>query len=396
MSSQPTIESNPACTLQTRQTPWVPSPAASIKARVLHVINGEHYSGAERVQDLLASALPEFGYEAGWACLKQGLFREKRVNRTASLYQFDMSSRFDWRVQKEVTAVVRNENWDAIHAHTPRSLLVAAAVARRTDRPLIYHVHSPVGRDSTRRFANWLNARVERWLLKRADKLICVSHSLHQYMREQGHAAERLAVVQNGVPATHALPKRNAPEGTWILGTTALFRPRKGTEVLLRAVAQLRKAGCDVRLLAVGPFETVDYERELKSLAEELEVSDHIDWLGFQSDVNSLFQKMDLFVLPSLFGEGLPMVVLEAMANGAPVIASTVEGIPEAIRHEQDGLTFAPGDEQTLAEQVKRVVTGQVSWDALRLSAWSRQRQQFSDRSMARQLAAIYESLLRD
>ena len=67
---------------------------------------------------------------------------------------------------------------------------------------------------------------------------------------------------------------------------------------------------------------------------------------------------MDLFVLPSLFGEGLPMVVLEAMAAGVPVVATRVPGVPEAIRHGQDGVLVDPGDADDLAQAIAGVVNG--------------------------------------
>ena len=109
-------------------------------------------------------------------------------------------------------------------------------------------------------------------------------------------------------------PRRphNPRGGTWTIGTTALFRPRKGLEALLEALASLRERSFDVRLRAVGPFETKIYEKEMKRRAAKLELDAAIDWVGFVRDVQSQLSKMDVFVLPSLFGEGLPMVVLEA------------------------------------------------------------------------------------
>ena len=78
---------------------------------------------------------------------------------------------------------------------------------------------------------------------------------------------------------------------------------------------------------------------------------EHITWTGFTRDVLDELRQMDLFVLPSLFGEGLPMVVLEAMAAGVPVVATRVAGIPEAIRPGQDGVLVEPGDAEDLAER---------------------------------------------
>jgi glycosyltransferase involved in cell wall biosynthesis len=179
-----------------------------------------------------------------------------------------------------------------------------------------------------------------------------------------------------------------------VLGTLALFRPRKGLDVLLDALAKLRREGLPVRLRAVGGFETPEYERQIKTLADQLGLVDAVEWIGFADDVDREFARMDLFVLPSLFGEGLPMVVLEAMAAGVPVVATRVEGVPEAIRDGRDGLLAEPGDPFSLARAIGRVVRGEVDWTALRTSGLRRHADAFSDRSMAAGVAEVYGRVL--
>jgi glycosyltransferase involved in cell wall biosynthesis len=110
--------------------------------------------------------------------------------------------------------------------------------------------------------------------------------------------------------------------------------------------------------------------------------------------VDAELAQMDLFVLPSLFGEGLPLVVLEAMAAGVPVVASRVEGTPEAIRDGRDGLICQPGDPHDLAAALKRVIGGQVDWHALRASALQRHAECFSDLGMAAGVASVYRRVL--
>jgi glycosyltransferase involved in cell wall biosynthesis len=179
------------------------------------------------------------------------------------------------------------------------------------------------------------------------------------------------------------------------LGTIALFRPRKGMEVLLDALAKLRAQGSPVRLRAVGGFETPEYEREVKRLAEKLGLADSVEWTGFTEDVDGALAEMDVFVLPSLFGEGLPMVLLEAMAAGVPVVATRVEGVPEALRDHCEGLLAEPGDPCSLARAIRRVVHGEVDWQAMRSRAIRRHAEAFSDRSMAAGVADVYRRVLR-
>jgi glycosyltransferase involved in cell wall biosynthesis len=361
--------------------------------RVLHVINGEHFSGAERVQDLLAGYLPTYGYEIGFACVKSGRFGEARKFHEARLFEVPMSGRFDLRCGRKIGQLVRDEGYALVHAHTPRSLMVGSQAARLAGVPLTYHVHSPAGRDSTRRLANWLNVRLERRAARRAARLIAVSPSVRSYMIDQGFDANMVVCVPNGVPRI-AVPPRKSASQIWTLGMTALFRPRKGVEVLLEALAVVRRRGHHVRLRAIGPFETPEYEAEVRALADKLDLRTAIEWTGFVTDVIAELQSIDVLVLPSLFGEGLPMVVLEAMAAGVPVIASSVEGVPEAIRDGEDGLLVAAGNAQELADAIERFVTGAVDYAAMSRSCQSRHAEFFSAEIMAGRVAEVYDQVL--
>lgn len=369
-------------------------PQETATLRVLHVINGQHYSGAERVQDLLALELPSFGFEVGFACLKPERFPHARKAQNATLHEAPMRGRFDFRAVRTLQQLIERHRYQLVHAHTPRSVLLGSMAAQRAGVPLVYHVHSPTERDSTRRIQNFVNARLERWSAKRAAQLIAVSPSLQQLMVEQGFAADRVTYVPNGVPAFGA-PLRQTPVGSWTLGMAALFRPRKGVEVLLQSLAALRSQGFDVSLRAVGPFESPEYEAEVKALADSLGIRDAITWTGFVKDIANQLQQIDLFVLPSLFGEGLPMVVLEAMAAGLPVVASHVEGVPEAIRHREEGLLVEPGSVSQLTTALGEMLAGKLDYAQLSQNAQQRHAQFFSAKAMAENVAKVYREVLR-
>jgi glycosyltransferase involved in cell wall biosynthesis len=362
--------------------------------RVLHVINGEHYSGAERVQDLLAAHLPEFGYEVAFGCVKPDRFDAQRQAKDAALYDLPMRSRFDFRVAGRLKRLIRDEGFQIVHAHTPRSALVGRIAAWSAKVPMVYHVHSPTSRDTTHLWRNWVNQAIERTSLFDVAALITVSESLGRHMRLQGYSEDRISVVQNGVPAPTRLRSETPPRDRWQIGSVALFRPRKGLEVLLQALAILKKHGAQVRLRAVGPFETAEYEGEILERVRQLELGDQIEWIGFTQDVTSELTEMDLFVLPSLFGEGLPMVVLEAMAAGVPVVGTHVEGVPEAIDDGINGLTAEPGDPDDLARRILQVVEGKLDWSTLRRNAIEAHQQRFSARRMAAGVAAVYDRIL--
>lgn len=367
----------------------------SIRNRVLHVVNGEHYAGAERVQDLLGGALPWFGYEVGFACVKPGQFSVARKNRGVPLVECRMGRRFDFRPVGGLVRLIRERGYELLHAHTPRSLMLASAASVFARVPLVYHIHSPAMADTTSRLRNRTNALLERMSLAFASHLIAVSNSLRQRYLGLGFSPDRITVVSNGVCCGTRLPprERSADEPV-VFGMAALFRPRKGLEVLLKSMADLLAGGHRLRLRAIGQFETREYEQQVKSLAVDLGVDQAIDWTGFSSSIEHELAQIDCFVLPSLFGEGLPMVILEAMASGRPVIATNVEGVPEAIRHGETGLLARPNDPASLAQTMKRVLDGSVDLQALVQGAALDQRERFSVCSMARRTAEVYDRVL--
>lgn len=360
--------------------------------RVLHVINGEHYSGAERVQDLLAARLPEFGYEASFALLKPGRFREARQYRESPIFELPMRGRFDFSPVRRLAELITRERFELVHAHSPRAAMIVNLAQRRVTVPWIHHVHSPTSRDSTRWLGNRVNALVEKHSLRSAGALIAVSHSMGQYA-ESLALNKLIRVVPNGVPAIGPLEDRPTPSTTWRLGMVALFRPRKGLENLLEALAVLRLRGLDVKLRAIGGFESADYEHRVRKFAQELRLDEAMEWTGFTRDVPAQLRRIDLLALPSLFGEGLPMVVLEAMAAGVPVIATRVEGVAEAVRHGLDGLLVPPGDAIALADAVDDVISGRSDWQSLRTSAHRRHAEEFTDQHMARRVAEVYNEV---
>jgi glycosyltransferase involved in cell wall biosynthesis len=290
--------------------------------------------------------------------------------------------------------VVRERRIRLLHTHTPRSALLGALVSRVAGVPMVHHVHSPAESDTESRLRNTRNALVEKLSLGGARRLIAVSGSLQDYLRERGYASSRICEVPNGVPRTERTRRPYVPGTDLVLGTVALFRPRKGVEVLLEAMARMRQEGLPVRLHAVGPFETAAYEASVVDLTRSLGLHDVVTWAGFRSDVGAEFGHMHLFVLPSLFGEGMPMVVLEAMAAGLPVVSTRVEGIPQVVRHGQDGLLAAPGDAGDLAAALSRFARGEVDAEAMGDSGWQRQRDEFSDVSMAERIAMVYREVL--
>lgn len=363
------------------------------KIKVLHVINGEFFAGAERVQDVLALYLPNYNYEVGFVCLKLVQF-SKRRNSTVPLFDIPMRSKFDLAPARKIARIIKEEGYTLLHTHTPRAALIGRVAALLSGVPFVHHVHSPTTRDTESFFRNRVNACIERLSLIGVAQLIPVSRSLENYLKLQGWLSERITMVPNGVVTPGPLSDRPLPQSEWTIGCVALFRPRKGIEVLIRALAVLRQNGRMMRLYAVGPFETPVYEKAIKDLTIELGVAHMIEWVGFVQNVNLEFLKMDALVLPSLFGEGMPMVILEAMATGVPVVASNVEGIPEVLEQGRTGIIVPPGDADQLASALSDLMDNKYDWHSLRTDAYHLQVEKFSNFSMAKGVARIYDAVL--
>jgi len=375
-----------------------PSRPAAVDLKVLHVVNGEHFSGAERVQSHLGRCLPKYGVVADFACVKPGKFADLLRENDCDWgrgHETPMQNRFDFRAALQVRDLVRQHDYQLLHAHTPRTAMITSVASRLTGLPWIYHVHSPAGRDSDHRLSNWINAAIEKQSLRGCSHLITVSESLSLDCVAKGVAEDKVTVVHNGVPAVRpARQSKPTPGGRWTIGMIALMRARKGLEIVLEAIAKLEQRDHDVVLRCIGPFETVEYEAEIEAQIDRLNIRHRIERVGFTNDVPAELAQLDAMVLPSLFGEGLPMVVLEAMAAAVPVIATRVEGTPEAITHGVEGLLAEPRDVESLSEAIESLVTGKFDWNGMAEAAFARHARCFSDDAMAQGTAAVYRNLV--
>jgi colanic acid/amylovoran biosynthesis glycosyltransferase len=152
----------------------------------------------------------------------------------------------------------------------------------------------------------------------------------------------------------------------------------------VQACARLRDAGVPFQLTFVGAGP--DRERVERAI-RELGLQDRIMLTGAlnQEEVRAQFARADIFVLPSL-AEGIPVVLMEAMASGVPCVTTPVNGIPELIQHEQTGLLARPGDVESLAEQLRRLIDEPALHRPLALAARDRV---LADFDLERNVAAL-------
>jgi glycosyltransferase involved in cell wall biosynthesis len=187
--------------------------------------------------------------------------------------------------------------------------------------------------------------------------VVCVSyHGRSQLMTFVGTEHwDKLHVVRCGVePQRWDLVDRTGRTGPPELLTVGRVVPLKGNVPLIQALAALGERGTDARLTIVGDGPQLP---ELRELARSLGVSDRVEFTGAvgQDEIRELYARADVFVLAS-FAEGLPVVLIEAMSTGLPVVASRITGVPELVDEGVSGVLAPPGDVSGLTEALARML----------------------------------------
>lgn len=357
----------------------------------MHLVNGEQYSGLERVLDHLAERAPAYGYRFHLVCLKPAEMPGRLQTRQAVIHRVPMRSRWDLSVARRVAALAREIRPCLLHSHTVRSAAVTAAVRTRVPLPWLHHVHSPARFECEDPLLNRVNHLFERLLLGRADLLLPVSSSLARYLeRYHRTRADRVRIVTNGVPAVAAAAGPAATRPLPTVGAIGLFRPRKGIETLLHAIHLLDRSGLRLRLRLIGEFVSPAYLEQVRALIVRLELADRVILAGFCPEPAEEIAGLDIVVIPSLYGEGLPMVLLEAMAQGKAIVASAVDGITDVTGDGQAALLVPPGDAPALGRALTRLLDDPDLAHRIRTRARTLQRTGYSATHMAERLFAIY------
>lgn len=234
-----------------------------------------------------------------------------------------------------------------------------------------------------------------------ASLVVCISdfcRSQLMAMLEPTHWP-KLSVVHCAVDTARFAPDALAaeepeaatprPQGAEVLCVGRLV-PEKGQAILLQATAQLLARGhrLRVRFIGAGPDRA-----NLERIAAELGVAAHVEFLGAvsQEHIRQYYRRADAFCLPS-FAEGVPVVLMEAMAMGRPVISTRIMGIPELIDHGNDGLLVAPGRADQLALALEHLLENPQFSAALGRAAREKILRDFDLRRVGPQLAAIFRT----
>jgi glycosyltransferase involved in cell wall biosynthesis len=289
----------------------------------------------------------------------------------------------------ELAQLFRRLRVDVLHTHNTTAFIHGLIGGRLARVPVQIHTdHCKNYQDETRR---WMV--LEHIASRFIDKMVAVSeHTRDELIQYERIPQSKLMVIRNGI---NPRPTRTAPlealraefgftPDQIIIGTIGRLQAQKGLDLLVAAAPAVLAACPNVRFLVVGGG---SLEQQLRAQAAALGLDGHLVFTGWRSDAVDLLQLFDCFVSTSNF-EGLPMVLLEAMAAGKPIVATAVGGVPEAV-DEFNGITLPTRDPAALSSAL--VGLAQRPEVMRQLGAHSRTR--YAERFTAQAMAAAYQQL---
>jgi glycosyltransferase involved in cell wall biosynthesis len=240
---------------------------------------------------------------------------------------------------------------------------------------------------------------VDRFSLPRYERVLCVSPDLHEQCRRLGVREDRCLLLENGIdlgqfarrrPAAEAKLRLGLDPDRLLVGAVGRLSPEKGFDLLIRAAERLMGRGIAFDLVIAGDG---PHRAELEALIIALGRGDRIRLLGYCDDTIALYEALDIFVLSSL-REGLPNVLLEALALEVPAIATRIAGVPRLIDDQSSGLLIEPGTVEELAATLARLLTDATLRDRLRRRGLETVQKRFSFEARMDKVRDLYDTLL--
>jgi glycosyltransferase involved in cell wall biosynthesis len=290
----------------------------------------------------------------------------------------------------KVAKILRETKIDAIHTHNTQPLIDGTLGA------LLAGVRTVIHTDHARHYPDKRRYLFAEWVMSHfVRKMVGVSAATVADLRKYEKIASRkLLTIPNGIDDARLVTtidkqKKKTELGIVrtgpVIGLGVRLAEQKGITYLLQAMPRIIRRRPDITLVIAGEGEL---EQTLKDEAISLEIEKNVLFVGPRYDMPEVLQLFDLYVLPSLW-EGLPMVLLEAMAVGCPIVATDVGGNSTAVIHGENGSLVESKNPEALEQEIVRLLED----DALRNRYGQRGRELFLRRFTARNMTAQYEKL---
>lgn len=324
---------------------------------------------------------------------------------------------FLWAARRALRGLCRRETIDVVWCHSHGATALAAAPLRKRFRfRVVMTTHGDIFDRPSGSYSpelTWFYRKVTPIAYRQADRVQALSPYMAECAIRGGAAADRVAVVPNGVDAAEIgaediaarFPASFIPEGRLRLLYVGSLWKVKGIDVLLRAVAMLKDAdrksapsrGAEisggVTLTLIGEGTLRD---DLKRLTEALGITDKVLFAGRvpRRELAGRYAQADILCVPSL-SESLPTVVMEAMLCGLPVVGSDTGGIPSLVEPGVTGYLATPGDAGSLADSITKAAASREHLAQLGAQGFLRAHQRFGWNHVAQQLVELARDTLR-
>jgi glycosyltransferase involved in cell wall biosynthesis len=288
-------------------------------------------------------------------------FFQKHSIDKDQLLDLEMKSVYDIKSINKLRHYIDQYDIDIIHSHGSRGGVfgrVAGFLSKK--KPInMWTLHLLINEDqyTISKSRRLVYTKVESVLGKMmTDQIVTVSNDLKRKY-EQLHNIKNIITIHNGIDVQkyrHEKSSNNLPDEKreLMFGFVSRLSKQKGIPYLIQAFNQVVKDPGYANRIKLQIVGTGDQEMEVRRMVKELELEAHVSLLGFRTDIPEILASIDVLVLPSMF-EGFPMVILESLCAGTPVIASNVNGVPEVIQHHVNGLLVEPRNVEQLAESMK-------------------------------------------
>jgi len=374
--------------------------------KVLHLRSSGGFYGAESVILNLSRSIGEYGVESYICCINnQKNPHTELVDRAKEqgLEAFAISCRglFDQQTVKSIHDLIVQKNIDILHCHDYKADILGVLACRGLNikRIATNHLWTHAG------FKLHCYEFIDGFFLNQFHKVIAVSDKIADETRFFLWNKKKVEVIYNGIDIDSFSKKQGTDfkklkvdlgfgENDFLIGNIARLSPEKDQTTLLYAFASILKKkkeyASKLRLFFVG--DGVD-KNKLIALAEELGVSKNVVFFGARNNITDFYSVMDVYVLSSR-REGLPMVLLEAMAAQIPIVATNIDGVTTLIQNEKTGILVRPKNTEGLASAIMLLLQDQKKAEFLAVQGRKLVEEKFSSVIMAKQYKQVYESVL--
>ncbi len=369
------------------------------KAHVLHLIDGLTFGGAETLLRDLASGLEKRGYRVTVGYSTPGPFVQELADKGLTLKRIPRLAMIDPIFLFRMVQLMRQDPPQVVHTHLFKSDFHGRLASRLAGVPVV--VSTLHNNDSWAK--NRLLGHIYGATARFADRLIAVSPEVREYhLDKTGVPADKIMVIENGVDvgafSGHEVGAQAIRAEFGIAPAAPLFgiigrlKPQKDLPTFLLAAAEILRQQPDARFLVVGDG---PLREELEAQARELALFPALTFTGMRKDISDIMAALDVLVLSSLW-EGLPVILLEAMAAARPVVSTAVDGVRSVVLPDESALLTAAGSPSALAQACVRLARDPALRANMGRSGLKRVSDFYSLDAMIDRISNLYIELLRD